>query len=47
MAGCRAAITAEKLEASIAIERIDPMAPPKVEVHIEPGSDGPGPDSSD
>lgn len=42
LCGCRAAITAEKLEASVTIDRDLPPAPPKVEVHIDQDSDGSG-----
>lgn len=45
--GCRAALTAESLEASVTIERIDPMAPPTVEVHYDQDRDGTGPDPQD
>lgn len=47
LCGCRAVISAEKLEASITIDRIDPMAPPTVEVHYDQDSDGAGLDPQD
>lgn len=42
LCGCRAAITAEKLEASVVIEQPLKDSPPIVEVHYDQDSDGTG-----
>ena len=43
LSGCRAAITAEKLEASIDVRRLDQASPATIEVHYDQDSERAGP----
>lgn len=47
VAGCRAGITAEKLEASVTIDNVGQVPPATVEVHYDPDRGGPGPVEGD